>query len=102
MNTKSKIPGLLSFDVSDEDSRLIDAIVGRAIKDLEITDRLSAEMDITACHANGNPLRLKDLLEAPLADFGHDFHGIRRYLDRDTGELTNWFSPRYSVPEAER
>lgn len=54
-------------------------------------------MDITACHANGNPLRLAELLKADDGNFGHDVFGIRRFIDRTTGRLMGHFRPRYSV-----
>lgn len=57
-------------------------------------DRLSATMDIEACHCNGMPLDLAKLLAAPDADFGHDVFGIRRYLDRTTGWIADRFVPR--------
>ena len=53
-----------------------------------------AVMDITACHANGCPLDLGKLLTAPASDFGHDVFGIRRFIDRSTGQLTQCFLPR--------
>ncbi len=55
------------------------------------------QMDITACHCNGNPLDLEKFRDAPKADFGHDAFGIRRYIDRSTGKLTECFSPRCST-----
>ena len=56
-------------------------------------------MDLTACHANGNPLRLAELLAADDGNFAHDIFGINRHLNRQTGELMDCFSPRYSRPE---
>jgi len=91
---------LPSFKVSRFESLIIDKIVARAAKELEIGDRLSLNMDITACHANGNALDLNQLLESDKADFGHDVHGIQRYIDRRTGKLTDFFCPRCSLPES--
>lgn len=59
---------------------------------------LEAEMDVTATHCNGNELRLRELVEADDFNFGHDVFGIRRYLDRETGQLTDHFRPRFSAP----
>ncbi len=56
-------------------------------------------MDITATHANGCPLDLDKLLAAPDFDFAHDVFGIRRHLDRTTGELRDFFLPRCSVKQ---
>lgn len=58
--------------------------------------RMDMHMDISAVHANGNPLRLSVLLEADDFNFAHDMSGICNCLDRDTGKLTRGFSPRYS------
>lgn len=85
-----------------EDRDLIDQIVNRAA-DLQMLEplyddgRVSAAMDITAVHLNGNPLRLADLLAAEPFDFAHDLVGIFVNLDRRTGKLMNGFLPRYSA-----
>jgi hypothetical protein len=50
-------------------------------------------MDISAAHIN-SPLNLEKLLAFDDANFGHDVFGIRRFINRDTGELTQYFSPR--------
>lgn len=82
--------------VSDEDLGTIIKVVKRAVKefpDMEI-DTLKSQMDITATHLNGCPLNLEKFLEFDLSNFGHDFFGIRRYIDRSTGKMTGWFLPR--------
>lgn len=91
----------ISFDVSCSDAGIIKAISERAVEvafkyrpDSEF-DFMSCQMDITATHANGNPLRLLDLLEADDFNFGHDVFGIERHLDRNTGKLMHGFSPRF-------
>lgn len=79
------------------EARLIMRIVDRFV---EVTgykgSRLVIEMDVTACHLNGNPLRLEDMLAGSASDLAHDVAGIRSHIDRDTGKLQNCFSPRYS------
>lgn len=55
-----------------------------------------ALMDVTAVHANGCPLELKELYSAPRFDFTHDIGGIRRHINRETGQLENCFVPRYA------
>jgi hypothetical protein len=87
---------LATFDVSKQDSDLITKIVLRAISTLRVEndDRLMLAMDLTACHANGCPLKLQELLDAPKFDFAHDIHGIQRHIDRTTGELKDCFCPR--------
>lgn len=58
-------------------------------------DTLSFNMDIHAVHAK-EPLRLKAWLMADNFNFLHDVSGIIRFMDRKTGLLPEWFSPRYS------
>lgn len=91
----------ISFKVSHGDAALIDKIIDRALASAKKNgfecDRLDLEMDITATHANGNPLRLHDLLNADDLNFAHDVWGIRSKIDRTTGKLTDHFSPRYSA-----
>ena len=57
---------------------------------------VTIQMNITACHLNGCPLRLVDLLTADGFDFAHDIWGIGQNLDRDTGKLLNHFLPRFA------
>lgn len=95
----------VSFDVTQEDRDLIAKIVARTAalakaEGLPRVDKMSLTMDLTACHANGTPLRLADLLAADDGNFGHDVFGIRRFLDRETGQLTGHFLPRYAAPTA--
>lgn len=60
-------------------------------------DLLSTQMDLSAVHANGNPLHLDRLLAFDDFDLMHDITGIFGHLDRETGKLRNHFSPRCSV-----
>lgn len=88
---------MIKWTVSKEDMELIRAIVLKA-EHMGILngDRMTSLMDITACHANGTQLRLKDLLNASKGDFVHDISGISAYLNRETGQLKNCFLPRYA------
>ena len=90
----------ISFDTSREEARIITQIAQRAVRLARQAgakaDVLTHSMDVTACHANGNPLRLSDLLAADDANFAHDVFGIYRHLDRKTGQLRDCFAPRYS------
>lgn len=79
-----------------KDSKIIKKIVSRAMEYGFSGDSLSLEMDISATHANGCPLRLKDLLQADKFSFFHDVLGIRNHINRKTGELTNFFWPRFA------
>ena len=58
---------------------------------------MDADMDITACHVNGCPLKLDALLAADEFNFAHDVFGIRRHINRRTGKLENCFLPRFSA-----
>lgn len=60
-------------------------------------ENMTLLMDIDACHCNGNPLRLAELLEADDFNFAHDIFGIMGNINRATGKLENCFVPRYSV-----
>ena len=91
----------VSFSVSKSDHLLISKIATRArlmaAKARVDYPQMTADMDVTACHANGNPLRLAELLAADDFNFSHDIFGIRRHLDRETGELKDFFVPRFSI-----
>ena len=92
---------LVSFDVDIADLETVKMIVQRAIVMAASAgwtyDRMDATMDIKACHANGNPLLLRELLNADDFNFAHDVFGIRRHLDRSTGQLGDCFLPRFSA-----
>jgi|GEM_PF-1326322 len=97
----------IKWDASMAESLLIAGIVrrySRIIKDLAgedaiAVDTLSLVMDLTACHANGCPLRLAELAKARAVDLCHDVQGIQRHMDRETGKLTGCFVPRYARSE---
>lgn len=96
--------GLPRMDASRAEVKLIAAIVDRfetlRAHDVEV-DRLSLMMDLEACHCNGCPLDLISLHEvATDFDFLHDVGGIRRHLNRETGQLQDHFRPRYARPSA--
>lgn len=90
------------FTRTPTEDRLIGRIAARAMVDLAAArhhDKFTKQdihMDVTATHANGNPLDLRRLLAADDFNFAHDILGIRRHLDRSTGGLLNCFSPRFS------
>lgn len=91
---------MISWNVTHDEAELIGKIAKRAFpmaREAGIEyDYPDIVMDLTACHANGNPLDLKALLDAPDADFGHDVFGVRRFINRSTGKLGGCFSPRLS------
>jgi hypothetical protein len=95
----------VSFKVQDHEMALIKEIAKRADRELfgprNIKQTIEdTEMDLCATIAQGVPLRLQDLLDADAANFGHDLGGIRRYIDRQTGKLRDFFVPRYYDSDA--
>lgn len=88
---------MIDWTTSREDIQTIEAIVRRAERMGLVKDRMTVWMDITACHVNGTPLRLADLLAAADSDFIHDITGITAYIDRENGQLTDCFLPRYAT-----
>lgn len=60
-------------------------------------DKTSLVMDLDACISNGCPLRLDALRDADDSNFSHDVFGITRHMDRQTGELTDCFLPRFAL-----
>ena len=91
---------MLNWNTTKEDTEVIAKIAKRANAmtakmgyDYSI---MTASMDITATHVNGCPLKLNDLLEADEFNFAHDTIGILHHIDRETGQLTDCFVPRYA------
>lgn len=96
----------INWDVTNEEMDLIQQIVdrGEEIMDaqgMEPRDRVDMLMDLTACHANGTPLRLAAMLEADDFNFAHDFFGIQSHIDRETAQMTGFFLPRFADTSAE-
>jgi hypothetical protein len=103
---------MVRFDISYDDRELIAKIVdrtldiiadgaGHALTKRDRADRrINLIMDLTACHANGTPLRLADLLAADDFNVAHDVGGISRHIDHDTGRLTGCFLPRFAAKQA--
>lgn len=99
---------MISFTVTKPETLTIAKIVDRAqalfAREDRQLDRMSAMMDITACHANGCPLDLDRLLAADDFNLLHDVLGIARHLDRDdtsptAGQLLDCFLPRFAKRE---
>jgi hypothetical protein len=88
-------PMRVHFVQDQKDSQTIAAIAGRANAQLGL-DRLLIEMDVSATHANGCPLRLSELLAADDWNFAHDVQGISKRLHRNNGRLPGWFVPRFA------
>lgn len=93
---------MISFDVTHAEHDLIIEIAKRADaiaeqRKVERLDRVTLLMDLCATHANGCPLRLRELLDAETFDFTHDVWGISNHIDRETDKLTRHFVPRYAA-----
>lgn len=93
----------IKFDAKPVDKELIRMIVER-VGESRVSSNLpwdtrhvqTQTMDITACHLNGCPLKLRELLKAEDFNFMHDIAGISAHIDRRTGKLLNHFIPRYA------
>lgn len=88
----------VSFRVSQDDDRLIEGCVGRALIHgmLRPTNEsvVMAMMDLSAAKAQGCPIDFLRLLLSPDSDFRHDMRGIFENIDRVTGMVGNCFVPR--------
>lgn len=89
---------MINWKVTKPDMTLLTQIALRAKKLTAYKDvsLLTINMDVTACHLNGCPLKLKKLLKADDFNFAHDVIGISNHIDRETGTLLNCFLPRYA------
>lgn len=87
----------INWDVTPDDDVLLIKLATRAAHLVKVQDLMTWYMDFNACHANGCPLRLQELLDAPDGSFVHDAVGIRKAINRETGKLTeDCFVPRYA------
>jgi len=90
----------ISFHVTPAERELLSDIADHAVRMAKKAgveyDKMTAVMDLTARHANGNPLKLSELLDADDFNFSHDVFGIARHINRETGKLGGQFLPRFS------
>lgn len=94
---------MIKWNATKEDMELIDKITKRAAILYGLADArsmMNLNMDITATHLNGCPLKLKELLAADDYNFGHDIVGISNHINRETGEIEDCFLPRFAQPES--
>lgn len=86
-------------DFTPEEQATVDRIAKRAAKIFREAGMrrpaIEFEMDLSAVHAKV-PLRLAELEQADDFNFGHDIAGIYRHLNRQTGELEDFFVPRFA------
>lgn len=87
---------MIKWNTTKADMGLIGKIADRVQKESSDypDDRMTLVMDLIATHANGCALNLRRLLKAPKFDFFHDIYGIRKHINRDTGEIEGYFLPR--------
>lgn len=97
---------MINFKTSKEDAAIIHKIALRAqmlaAEQDDSCDTISVMMDVSACHANGTPLKLQELMNADDFNFVHDVVGISRHIDRNDssptgGQLTGIFLPRFAA-----
>lgn len=79
-----------------DEMKTISKIAKRAVKMYPVLNHMSTVMDLDAVHEK-TPLQLAELLKADNFNFAHDVVGIANNLNRETKELENCFSPRFSV-----
>jgi peroxiredoxin family protein len=91
----------INWNSSKSETEKIHKIMLRAASlmsfELVGASRLSVSMDLTACHLNGCALDLDGLLTADKGDLVHDVGGIMHHINRKTGQLENFFCPRYAA-----
>lgn len=96
--------GMVIFaELTPSEWELLDKIAGRAEalageSGIDL-DRMLLEMDLTSVHAH-TPLDLAALAEADSFNLSHDVFGIMRHINRETGELSGHFLPRFTKREA--
>jgi hypothetical protein len=85
----------ISFDATKTEHVAVRKIIDRAEALEVVSDRMSSTMDIIACNANGTPLDFERFLAANDFNFLHDFCGIARHMNRETGKIEGGFLPRF-------
>jgi len=85
--------------LSEEEAVHVGVIVNRATTLAPSLTALEVIMDLTAVHKH-TPLDLEGLARASDQNLAHDVFGIRHHINRDTGELQDYFMPRYAVQKA--
>lgn len=93
---------MITWKTSPHDAELIERIAARALALGIPGKKVDVVMDLTATHANGCALDLDELATADDVNLLHDVGGIRRHLDRSTGQLGGCFQPRFARHQAAR
>lgn len=97
----------INFTTTRDEMRLIARIADRAVAHGFYPGKPSeakrdADMDLTAVHCNGTRLCLDDLLHTDTINFAHDIGGIRKHLNRETGQLMELFHPRFAQRDSDQ
>lgn len=91
---------ITNWEISNADFDTLVLVATRALRELPNypDNRRTLIMDLNACHSNGCPLYFKGLLDAPVGDLVHDIYGIRKAINRNTGQLSeDCFVPRFAL-----
>lgn len=87
----------VNFNTTENEDELIIEITKRVhVLHPGVFCQLNLQMDLTACHCNGNPIDFEKLLSFDDFNFNHDIFGITNCINRRTGKLENCFVPRCS------
>lgn len=93
---------MLNMTPTKKDAELIEQIADRAVQEYArsgvFIKKDSTINDLTICHLNGCPLRLKAMLDGLAYHLIHDINGLAANLDYATGTLKSGFRPRYAKP----
>jgi hypothetical protein len=96
MNTNKQ--NEVSFAATQEEFATVCRIVNRCrAMGQEFGSAMDMQMDLLATHANGCPMDFKRLEQADDFNLLHDISGIYRHLNRETGQLENFFRPRFAA-----
>lgn len=91
-----------NFKIDPQSAEHLRRIIDRHVEHIDKScDRTATSMDLIATHNGGCPLdfeRMASVADEHLWHVAHDIAGIARFLDRDTGELTGCFLPRFHLP----
>jgi hypothetical protein len=87
---------MVQFTTDKEATIVIGEIVRRAKREGLINDGMALNMDLSATHVTC-PLKLSELLASDRFNFAHDVRGIQNHINRKTGELEDFFCPRFAA-----
>jgi len=91
-----------NWNLGADEEDCVAEIVDRAFElyaehDIQAGEKIDLRIDLIATHNHACHLNLVKMLKAPDFDFMHDIIGIRRHLNRETGQLGNHFIPRCAM-----